>query len=160
MDIPYTRHFPLVVDATVRKVLYRKVLVNGGSALNLLFARALKELGLEIIDLTPLDSSFWGVVPSRASKPLGEITLPVQFGTTSNYRVEHINFYVADFNTAYHTILGRLALAKFMAVPHYAYLVLKMPSPAGVLALWANLSIAYTYETESLALIEATDFSI
>ena len=43
-----------------------------------------------------------------------------------------------------------------MAVPHYAYLVLKMPSPVGVLTLWANLSIAYTYETESLTLTEAT----
>ena len=47
-----------------------------------------------------------------------------------------------------------------MAVPHYAYLVLKMPSPAGVLALWANLSIAYACETESLALTKATDLSI
>ena len=100
------------------------------------------------------------MVPGRASKPLGEITLPAQFGTTSNYRVEHINFYVADFNTAYHAILGRLALAKFMAVPHYAYLVLKMPSPEGVLALRANLSITYAYETESLSLAEATDLSI
>ena len=36
-----------------------------------------------------------------------------------------------------------------MAVLHYAYLVLKMPSPIGVLALQANLSIAYAYETES-----------
>ena len=100
------------------------------------------------------------MVPGRASKPLGEITLPVQFSTASNYRVEHINFYVADFNTAYHAILGRLALAKFMAVPHYAYLVMKMPSPTGVLALQANLSIAYAYETESLALVEAIDLSI
>ena len=79
---------------------------------------------------------------------------------SSNLHVEHINFYVADFNTAYHTILGWLALAKLMAIPHYAYLVLKMPSPAGVLALRANLSIAYAYETESLALAEATDLSI
>ena len=78
----------------------------------------------------------------------------------SNYHVEHINFYVTDYNTAYHAILGRLALAKFMAIPHYTYLVLKMPSPARVLALWANLSIAYAYETESLALTEATDLSI
>ena len=78
----------------------------------------------------------------------------------SNFRVEHINFYVTDFNTAYHTILGRPALAKFMAIPHYAYLVLKMPSPTGVLALQANLSIVYAYETESLSLAEATDFSI
>ena len=79
---------------------------------------------------------------------------------TNNYRIEHINFYVTDFNTAYHAILGRPALAKFMAMTHYAYLVLKMPSPTRVLALWANLSIAYAYETESLALAKATDLSI
>ena len=78
----------------------------------------------------------------------------------SNYCVEHINFYVADFNTAYHAILGRPALAKFMSIPHYAYLVLKMPLPVGVLALWANLSITYACETESLTLAEATDLSI
>ena len=100
------------------------------------------------------------MVPSRASKLLGEITLPVQFGTASNYRVEHINFYIADFNTAYHAILGRPALAKFMAIPHYAYLVLKMPLPVGVLAVWANLSIACAYEIESLSLAKATDLSI
>ena len=47
-----------------------------------------------------------------------------------------------------------------MAMPHYTYLVLKMPSPAGVLALRANLSIDYACETESLALVEATDLSI
>ena len=86
------------------------MLVDGGSTLNLLYARALKELGLGLADLTPSNSSFWGVVPGRASKPLGEITLPVQFATTSNYRVKHINFCVADFNTAYHAILGRPAL--------------------------------------------------
>jgi len=141
-------------------VLFRKVLVDGGSALNLLLSGALKELGLGITDLTHSDSSFWGVVPSRASKLLGEITLPVQFSTASNYRVKHINFYVADFNTAYHAILGRSALAKFMAIPHYVYIVLKMPLPIGVLALRANLSIAYAYEIESLTLTEATDLSI
>ena len=100
------------------------------------------------------------MVPSRASKPLGEITLLVQFSTASNYRVEHINFYVAYFKIAYHAILGRLALAKFVAILRYAYLVLKMPSPEGVLALWANLSIAYAYEIESVMLAKATDLSI
>ena len=57
-DIPYTGHFPLVLDATVQKVLFRKVLVDGGSALNLLFAGALRELGLGPTDLAPSDSSF------------------------------------------------------------------------------------------------------
>ena len=57
-DIPYTGRFPLVLDATVQKVLFRKVLVDGGSTLNLLFAGALKELGLGLSDLTPSDSTF------------------------------------------------------------------------------------------------------
>ena len=58
VDIPYTGRFPLILDATVQKVLLRKVLVDGGSALNLLFTGALRELGLTISDLTPSDSSF------------------------------------------------------------------------------------------------------
>ena len=57
-DIPYTGRFPLILDATVQKVLFRKVLIDGGSALNLLFTGALKELGLGLADLTPSDSSF------------------------------------------------------------------------------------------------------
>ena len=44
VDIPYIGRFSLVLDATVRKVLFRKVLIDGGSALNLLFAGALKEV--------------------------------------------------------------------------------------------------------------------
>ncbi|XP_066373824.1 uncharacterized protein [Miscanthus floridulus] len=78
----------------------------------------------------------------------------------SNYHVEHINFYIVDFNTTYHAILGRSAQAKFMAIPHYAYLVLKMPSPTGDLALWGNLSIAYACEIECLTLTEAIELSI
>jgi hypothetical protein len=61
--------------------------------------------------------------------------LPVQFGTIDMFRVEYITFLVTNFDTSYHAILGRLALTKFMAVPHYSYLVLKMPAPGGVLSL-------------------------
>ena len=57
-NIPYIGRFPLVLDVTVQKVLFRKVLVDGGSALNLLFARPVKELGLGTTYLTPSDSSF------------------------------------------------------------------------------------------------------
>ena len=49
---------------------------------------------------------------------------------------------------------------KFMAMPHYTYLVLKMPMEQGVLSLHANLDVAYSCEKESFALTEATDISI
>ena len=74
---------------------------------------------------------------------MGQITLPVQFGTANHFRTEYVNFFVDDFDTAYHAILGQPALAKFMAVPHYVYMVLKIPMEQGVLTLRTNISTAY-----------------
>jgi hypothetical protein len=39
-----------------------------------------------------------------------------------------------------------------MAVPHYTYLVLKMPSPAGVLSLQGDLKISFDCDTEAMEL--------
>jgi len=47
-----------------------------------------------------------------------------------------------------------------MAVLHYTYLVLKMPTKQGVLSLRANLDVTYSFEKESLTLTEATNISI
>jgi hypothetical protein len=85
-----------------------------------------------------------------AAMPLGQITLPVTFGTPSNYRIEFIKFEVADFESSYHAILGRPALAKFMAIPHYPYLLLKMPGPNGVLSLRGDLKRAFDYDVQAV----------
>ena len=82
--------------------------------------------------------------------PLGQITLPVTFGTPSNYRTEFIKFEVADFESSYHAILGRPALAKFMAIPHYPYLLLKMPGPNGVLSLRSDLKRAFDCDVQAI----------
>jgi hypothetical protein len=77
------------------------------------------------------------------------VVLPVTFGESrDNYRTEYIKFEVMDFETSYHAILGRPAIAKFMALPHYTYLVLKMPSPAGVLSLQGDLKISHDCDTK------------
>ena len=47
-----------MLDPTIRNVQFKKVLIDGGSAINLLFARALTELGLTRDDLIPVDSTF------------------------------------------------------------------------------------------------------
>jgi hypothetical protein len=67
---------------------------------------------------------------------------------------------VANFEGTYHAILGQPALTKFMVVPHYSYLVLKMPTEQGVLTLRGNVYTAYTCEEESFKVVEATDLSI
>jgi hypothetical protein len=92
--------------------------------------------------------------------PLGQITLPVQFGTADHFRTDYINFVVADFEGTYHAILGHLAKTKFMAVPHYRYLVLKMSTEKRVLTLRDNVFVAYTYEEDSFRIAEAHDLSL
>jgi hypothetical protein len=57
-----------------------------------------------------------------------------------------------DFKTSYHAILGRPAIAKLMAVPHYTYLVLKMPSPAGVISLQGDLKISFDRDAKAVEL--------
>jgi hypothetical protein len=69
--------------------------------------------------------------------------------TRENYNTEYIKFEVTDFETSYNAILGRPAIAKFMVVPHYTYLVLKMPSPAVVLPLQEGLKISIDCRTRS-----------
>ena len=46
-----------------------------------------------------------------------------------------------------------------MAMPHYVYLVLKIPTEQGVLTLHGNVSTAYECEREGLAIAEAMDLS-
>jgi hypothetical protein len=124
--------FPLVLDSIVAGSQLTRILIDGGSGLNLLFASTLKKMSLDISKmLTPSKAPFYGIV--------GSVVLLVTFGTKDNYRTEYIKFEVADFDSSYHAILGRSALAKFMALSHYVYLLLKMPGKIGVLTLRGDL---------------------
>jgi hypothetical protein len=67
--------------------------------------------------------------------PRGCISLPVTFGTVENFRTKSVLFDVTEVSLLFNAILGGPALYQFMAVAHYGYLVLKMPSPNGVLKI-------------------------
>jgi hypothetical protein len=120
--------FPLVLNPVVAKVNLTKVLIDGGSGLNFIFTSTLRKMGLDFTDmLVPRKSPFYGIIQGNAVHPLGTVVLLVTFGTRENYHTEFIKFEVANFKSSYDAILGRPALAKFMAVLHYVYLLLKMP---------------------------------
>jgi hypothetical protein len=146
--------FQIVLKPVVAGSRLNKVLIDGGSGLNVLFTKTLKKMKLDITHmLTKSTSPFYGIILGNATIPLGSVVLPVTFGETrENYRTEYIKFKVADFETSYHAILNRPAIVKFMVVPHYTYLVLKMPSPAGVLLLQGDLKISFDCDTEAVEL--------
>ena len=58
-----------------------------------------------------------------------------------------------ELESPYHALLGRPALAKFMAVPHYAYLKMKMPSTKGILTIDGDYkkSVACAADSSRLA---------
>jgi hypothetical protein len=45
--------------------------------------------------------------------------------------------------------LGRLALSKFMVIPHYAYLGLKMPGMCGIISIRRDVKQAFHCDRES-----------
>ncbi|XP_066344168.1 uncharacterized protein [Miscanthus floridulus] len=61
-----------------------------------------------------------------------------------------------DLPSIYQAILGWPCYAKFMVVPNYAYLKLKLPGPRGVIAVSGDLQQAHSYEEESLNIAMAT----
>ena len=105
--------------------------------------------------LRPSKSPFHGVAPGKRVQPLGQIDLSVCFGTAANFRKEVLTFEVVGFRGSYHAILGRPCYAKFMAVPNYTYLKLKMPSPKGVIAIGSSFEHAYECDVECVERAES-----
>nr|CAE01642.2 OSJNBb0021I10.5 [Oryza sativa Japonica Group] len=69
--------YPLVLDLVVHNVKLRRSLIDGGSALNILFAKTLDDMKIPRTELKPSSAPFHGVIPGLSSTPLGQITLPM-----------------------------------------------------------------------------------
>nr|AAP20843.1 retrotransposon protein, putative, Ty3-gypsy sub-class [Oryza sativa Japonica Group]ABF96690.1 retrotransposon protein, putative, Ty3-gypsy subclass [Oryza sativa Japonica Group] len=148
--------YPIVVEPTIRNIKFARVLIDGDSSINLLFASTLDAMGIPRSELTPTGQPFHGITPQSSSKPLGKITLRVTFSQANNFRTEQITFDVAEFDTTYNAIIGRTALARFMAASHYAYQVLKMPGPKGIITIQGNVKLAIQCDKRSLDMVEHT----
>jgi hypothetical protein len=112
--------------------------VDGGSSINVTFPWTLQGLGVPLKELNESDTPFFGIVPTEGEYPLGHIYMSVTFGTPKNYRTEFLRFEVANFDCGYNAIISRLGLAKFMAIPHYTYMILKMLGPQGIITVGAD----------------------
>ncbi|XP_051211284.1 uncharacterized protein [Lolium perenne] len=92
--------------------------------------------------LEPGHTTFHGIVPGLSCSPMGKIQVDVLFGGRDNFRVENILFEVVDLDGPYHALLGRSALAEFIASTHVAYLKMKMLAPSEVLTVVGNYKIS------------------
>jgi hypothetical protein len=152
VHIPNPESYPLVVNPIVDGAFLPKTLIDRGSILNIIFMETLHKMDFNFNKMTACDEPFYGVVPDKAAYLIGRVCLPVTFGTKENFRTEYLTFEVTDFRSSYHTILGRPMLAKFMAIPHHTYLIMKMPVPNGILSILGDIMISYNCESATVEL--------
>ncbi|XP_066162131.1 uncharacterized protein [Oryza sativa Japonica Group] len=123
----------LVVSPTIHNIKMKRVLIDGWASLSIISPTAFHALEAPGKRLQP-SLPIIGVTPGH-TWPLGHVALPVNFGDSTNFRTERIDFDVANLNLPNNAVLGRPALVKFMAATHYAYLQMKMPSPSGPITI-------------------------
>jgi hypothetical protein len=153
--IPNLGQYPLVVDPVIGNARFSKVLMDRGNSLNILYAHILCLLGIGLDQLWPSTTSFHGVASGKRVQPLGQIDLPVWFGTPDNFCKETLTFEVVGFRGTYHAILGRPCYTKFMAVPNYTYLKMKMQGPKGVITIGSSIEHAFDCDVECVEHAEA-----
>ena len=149
--------YTLIDDPIIVNTQLSKVLMDGSSSLNIIYLEALRLLGIERAQLQPSVGGFHGVVPGMKALPVGRIDLPVCFGMAANFRKETLTFKVVGFRGTYHSIIKCLGYAKFMAIPNYTYLKLKMPGPKGVITVSSSYEHAYKCDVECVEYEEAVE---
>jgi hypothetical protein len=95
--VPSPGRYPLVVDPVIGNTRLSKVLMDGGSNLNIIYAETLELLGVDRSTIRAGAAPFHGIVPGKHVLPLGQLDLPVCFGTPSSFRKETLTFEVVGF---------------------------------------------------------------
>ena len=117
-------------------------------------------MGIDPLRIKPTKTTFKGVIPGAEACCTGSIILEVVFGSPDNFQSEELIFDIVPFRSGYHALLGRIAFARFNAVPHYTYLKLKMPGPRGVITVNGNIDRSLRTEEQTATLAEEVQSSL
>ena len=109
-------------------------------------------MGIDPSRISQSNTTFKGVIPGVEAHCTGSLVLKVVFGSPDNFRSKELTSDIAPFRSGYHALLRRTAFARFNAVPHYAYLKLKMLGPCGVITVSGNIERSLRAEEYMAAL--------
>ena len=106
---------PLEVDVQIANMMVKRVLVDTGSSVNILYKSSLECMKLSIKDLEPCNQKIYGF-SGEGLTPAGSIRLPVIAGIVPATRTLLATFIVVDCPSAYNAVIGRPILVDLQAV--------------------------------------------
>jgi hypothetical protein len=127
---------PLLCTPTINNIAVNCTLIDRGAGLNIISIKIFEKMQVSYHRLMPT-RPFFGVTEG-SKMPIGQVCLPITFGTRDNYMIESLDLDVAYIALPYNAILGYPALARFMAATHHGFNVLKIPSTNGTITVRYN----------------------
>ena len=108
--MPSPGSYALVLDATFatdkRAARFSRVLIDGGSSINILYKDTMEKLGIKQRQLQNNRTMFHGIVPGLSCSPIGKILIDILFGDKVHFRRESVWFEVVDLESPYHALLA------------------------------------------------------
>ncbi|GKE20168.1 reverse transcriptase domain-containing protein, partial [Tanacetum coccineum] len=129
---------PLIIEAEVEGYLVRRVYVDEGSSVEVMFEHCFENLPEKVkAGLRETRTDLVGFA-GEVSKPLGKIDLEVCFGNEGLSRRTSMKFIIIRAPSPYNVILGRPGLKILHAIPSTIHSMIKFPTPKGIATLIAR----------------------
>jgi hypothetical protein len=127
----------MVISCVIKGFMVHNVLVNTGSAVDIIFAKAFKQMQ-EPED--KIKDSAFPLCGFRGQQvmALGKLAMPITFGYVNNTRTEEVMFEIVDMDFPYNAIIGRRTLNIFKAVLYLDYLYMKIPNNQGIISVYGS----------------------
>jgi hypothetical protein len=131
----------MVISCVIKGFLVHNVLVDIGSATDIIFAKAFRQMQEPEDKIHDATHPLCGLM-GRQIVALGKITMSVTFGYVHNKRSEQVVFDIIDMEYPYNAIIGRGTLNAFEAILHPSYLCMKIPLEQGSITVHGSQEAA------------------
>jgi len=133
---------PMVITVDIESYAIKKVLIDQGNSIDILYWATYQKLQLPNIAMVPYDEPIYGFFGEKVSTR-GYIDLHTIFRDGTQTKIIPIQFLVVDASTSYNVLLGRPSLNTLGVVVSTPHLAMKFPSPSGdILTIHGNQRLA------------------